>query len=435
MEKKLQKYISQNALLKASDKLIVGISGGADSCALLHALHSLGYDIIVAHCNFHLRGKESMRDEKFVEELAKKYKLPFCKIDFQTTEYAAASKISIEMAARDLRYEWFEKIRKKENADWIVVAHHSNDTVETVLMNLTRGTGINGLTGIKPKNGFVVRPMLCVSRSEILTYIKNEKLDFVVDSTNDNTAFIRNRFREEIIPAFEKINPSFSSNLLQTVERLEDVAFVYNDYIQKAKDKICRSENDGTFTISIKELSQEKIKKSILFEILKEFNFNSAQSSDIINNIDGESGRQFFSSTHRLLKDRNNLIITNLPDKDLSECNKEKYPSIKMEFFDKTEDFTIDTSPFVAFFDSEKIRVPFTIRRWQNGDAFYPLGMNVKKKVSDYLIDKKISRIEKDNTWILLSGCGEIMWIVGERIDNRFKITEETKNILKIICK
>ena len=432
MKSKIQKFISKNSLFNPYDKIIVAVSGGADSVALLHFLLSMNYDCVVAHCNFHLRGEESDRDEDFVAGLAKKFDCKFLKTDFDTKKYAGEQKISIEMAARELRYRWFEEIRTAENATSIVVAHHQDDAAETILMNLSRGTGINGLTGIKPKNGNIVRPFLCISRKEIMTYIKCQKLSFVTDSTNADTQITRNFFRKEIIPAFEKINPSFSENLLQTAGHLNDVAIIYNDYINNAKRDIVQ--NGEETKIDIKKLQKSKITGSLLFETIKDFGFNSSQSADILSVIDGESGKQFFSPTHRLVKDRDFLIISPIvPFSErsrtaVSEC---RAPNLHTEIFPRTSDFKIDKSPNIAFLDNNKITQPLTLRHWQAGDAFYPIGMQGKKKLSDFFTDKKYTLQKKEQVWLLISD-DKIVWIVGERLDDRFKVTAETKNILKI---
>jgi len=429
MKTKIQKFISKNSLFNPYDKIIVAVSGGADSVALLHFLLSMNYDCVVAHCNFHLRGKESDRDEQFVANLAKKYGCKFLKTDFDTKKYAGEQKISIEMAARELRYRWFEEIRQAENASCIVVAHHQDDTAETILMNLARGTGINGLTGIKTQNRNVVRPFLCVSRKEIMTYIHRNKWQFVTDSTNNDTQFTRNFFRKKIIPAFKKINPSFSENLLQTAEHLNDVAIIYNEYIKDMKWRIIRQQNGNTL-INIARLKDEKAIGSLLFEILKDYNFNSAQSADVLNTLDGISGKQFFSPTHRLVKEREYLVIS--PTVDMpAHADSQTQPALRIEMFKHTPDFKIDKSPNVACFDSDKIAQPLTLRHWQAGDAFYPFGMKGKKKLSDFFTDKKYTLQQKEQVWLLLSN-NEIVWVMGERSDDRFKITAETKNILRI---
>ncbi|MDR0874494.1 MAG: tRNA lysidine(34) synthetase TilS [Prevotellaceae bacterium] len=428
MKRKVQQYITKHNLFTPNDKIIVAISGGADSTALLHILLSLNYECIAAHCNFHLRGEESDRDEQFVAELARKYGIKLLKTDFDTKQYAAEQKISIEMAARDLRYRWFEEIAVGERSQTIAVAHHQDDTAETILMNLTRGTGINGLTGIKPRNGNIVRPLLCVSRKEIMAYIHKNKLQYVEDSSNADTQFTRNYFRNRIIPAFEKINPSFVENLLQTAEHLNDVAHIYNQYIKNLRFDFAQRPKNGNIQINIARLKREPA--SILYEILKDYGFNAAQCTDILSIIDGESGKQFFSPTHRLIKDRDFLIISPLLQE---ECEKELHFEKLAAGADlqSVPKFKIDKSPNIAYLDSDKIIQALTLRHWQAGDTFYPFGMKGKKKVSDYFTDKKFTLQEKENAWLLVSGA-DIVWIVGERIDDRFKITADTKNILKV---
>jgi tRNA(Ile)-lysidine synthase len=438
MKKKIQQYINQHFLIAHNEKIIVGVSGGADSVALIHILRSLNYNCIIAHCNFHLRDEESMRDEFFVTQLAQQYNSPFFNIDFQTKEYASQNKISIEMAARDLRYAWFEQLRIQENANYIAVAHHADDVVETVLMNLTRGTGIDGLTGIKPQNGHVIRPFLGITRADIMQYITDNKLSFVLDSTNKNVDFLRNKFRNQIIPIFEKINPSFTENLRQTIEQLNDVAGIYNNYINDVLQKIVTKKDEDIY-LSIEKLKNETAIKSILYEIIKDYGFNSSQAINILKNIDASSGKQYFSANYRLVKDREFLIInkteTQIETIEINSADTQLSSPINLllQKTAMTDDFNIDKSPNVAYFDFDKLKYPLTIRHWQEGDFFYPFGMTNKKKLSDFFIDKKINLHQKEKTWLLVSD-NQIIWIVGQRTDDRFKITDKTKFILKITC-
>jgi tRNA(Ile)-lysidine synthase len=269
MKKTIQKYIKSNILFSPSDKIIVGVSGGADSVALLDVLLSLGYKCIVAHCNFHLRKEESIRDEIFVRELSQTYNCTFHKIDFQTKEYALEKKISIEMAARELRYDWFEEIRKKEKANCIAIAHHKDDIVETLLMNLTRGTGVNGLTGIKAKKGYIVSPMLCVCKKDVLNYLNEKGLSYMYDSSNGECDFTRNKFRNIIIPMFESINPSFKESIIETTQILNDVGKIYQEYLNKKIENIVQQKDETTY-ISIENLKKEPIIKKSAFRNIKE---------------------------------------------------------------------------------------------------------------------------------------------------------------------
>lgn len=437
MKKTIQKYIKSNILFSPSDKIIVGVSGGADSVALLDVLLSLGYKCIVAHCNFHLRKEESIRDEIFVRELSQTYNCTFHKIDFQTKEYALEKKISIEMAARELRYDWFEEIRKKEKANCIAIAHHKDDIVETLLMNLTRGTGVNGLTGIKAKKGYIVRPMLCVCKKDVLNYLNEKGLSYMYDSSNGECDFTRNKFRNIIIPMFESINPSFKESIIETTQILNDVGKIYQEYLNKKIENIVQQKDETTY-ISIENLKKEPIIKSLLFEILKNYGFNASQCYKIAQNLDSISGKKYATKDFVLIKDRDFLIINKKKEIqkhiytiDENECETTSPLCLKLE---KTSSKNIDyltNNKNIAFFDLDKITFPLQMRKWHQGDYFYPLGMKNKKKLSDFFIDNKYTITEKKENWILCSN-NQIIWIVGQRLDDRFKITAETKNILKI---
>ena len=422
----VEKYIERQELFAPHDKLIIGVSGGADSVAMLHVLLTLGYDCEVAHCNFHLRDAESDRDEKFVEELAQKLNIPFHKTDFDTKTFAKENSVSIEMAARELRYDWFEELRKKCNAQYIVVAHSADDVVETTLMNFTRGTGIDGLRSIEPKNAAVVRPFLEVWRTKIEQYLQENNLPFVEDSTNAEKIHLRNKFRHSVIPLLETINPAFKKSTLRTVSHLKDVAKIYHKTVKKEQKKFIFKRKSG-FEISIPELKKRTGYASLLYEFLKVKDFNSAQVEDIVSGLDGESGQQYFSKTHRVLKDRDSLFVC------LSGLDPQP-PAMQFTIIEKPDSLTT-LSDFkdknTAYLDANKLQFPLEIRRWQEGDYFYPFGMRKRKKLSNYFIDKKYSLFEKENAWLLLSG-GKIVWLVSERTSEHYKIDEKTKDILKI---
>jgi tRNA(Ile)-lysidine synthase len=436
MQSSVFKYITDNTLPLPPNKLVVGVSGGADSVALLHILKELGYDCMVAHCNFHLRGEESDRDAVFVEKLAVRFQFPFYKVDFDTTAYAQEHKISIEMAARELRYDWFEKIRVETNAAAIAIAHHADDMVETLLLNLVRGTGIKGLSGIKAKQGFVIRPLLSIWRSEIETYLKENQLEFVTDSTNSEEIYLRNKFRHTVIPLLEEINPAVKKTLLKEIELLHETEILYKERIEEIAQRLI-TKNDNEIYLDINSLGKEKAQKSILFEILSEYNFSADSISIIHDCLQSDSGKQFFSSTHRIIKDRDFLIITPIGQEKQKEFVITK-EAIKIEqplcvafrTISKAE-FQLDKNKNKAYFDADLLQFPLKIRHWQSGDAFVPFGMTGMKKLSDYFIDKKYSLPEKEKALLLVSGK-DIMWIMGERTDDRYKITDNTKNIFEV---
>jgi tRNA(Ile)-lysidine synthase len=437
MLQKIQSYINENQLLDGEKTVIVAMSGGADSVALWHILSRLGYDCVMAHCNFHLRGEESNRDEEFVRRLAEKHQTPFYKIDFDTTKYAAENGISIEMAARDLRYEWFYILLADLQAQAIAVAHHADDNIETMLMNLTRGTGLRGLTGISNRNGKVVRPLLCCSRKEIERYLFENGLNYVEDSTNKLNDYQRNKIRNQVIPLLEEINPSVRQTLYDTFERFADAYDIYSEKIDFLKKEIVLYEPDCV-KIDIEKLKKQTGYKTILFEILHSFGFNSVVVRQISETLCKESGKQFFSGTHCLLKDRDQLIIYKKQQTEnesylIHENTKEIHEPIELQFekIERTADFQVSKEKNIIHLDFAKLQFPLTLRKWREGDVFQPFGLKGKKKVSDFFIDNKLSLLEKKSCWLLLSG-NEIVWLVGYRTDHRFRVTEKTKEIMKI---
>ncbi len=432
----INKYIQTNNLPNAPARLIIAVSGGADSVALLHLLIELGYECIVAHCNFNLRDKESDRDKKFVTELAKELSIPVFTKDFETKSYAIKNKVSIEMAARELRYAWFEEIRTKHNAVAIAVAHHSDDMVETFLMNITRGTGIHGLSGIKAKNGNIIRPLLAQSRSEIESYLADNNIKYVTDSSNKEEVYLRNKFRNSIIPSLEEINPSLKETIIETIQRLKDVEEIYNNKTKEIIQSILTKNTDG-FSIEISKLKQHTSISSILFETLAPLGFSSSTIQSLIKSLDGQPGKQFFSHSHRIIKDRKHLFVSSIKDDNNVEYSIEENQTtiespIKLEI-KKLKDsvFSINKDLNYAYLDTQLIKFPLTLRKWKNGDSFSPLGMKGKKKLSDYFIDQKFSLKQKEETWVLLSG-NKIIWIIGERIDNQYRIQANSREILRI---
>lgn len=439
MEKLVINYIKQHELPLPPSKLLVGVSGGADSIALLSVLMQLGYECIVAHCNFHLRGSESDRDELFVADFSKELNIPFYKIDFDTERIASQRGISIEMAARELRYDWFENLRMELHAEAIAVAHNSDDAVETFLMNIVRGCGIHGLTGIKPINGKVIRPLLAISRKEIEQYLQKRNFNFVTDSSNMENKYTRNKFRNEIIPLLETINPAAKETILSNIERLTETEIIYDEKIDEIKRKILTTSSRED-RIYIPLLLRQKTIQTILFELLQGYLFNTSTINDIAKALQTESGKQFFSPTHRLIKDRDYLIITTreMPKSNFFYINKgdEKITNpIELDIhLLPISEVEITKDKNTAFFDADTIEYPLLLRTWLKGDMFYPFGMNGKKKISDYYTDKKYSLTQKENTYLLLSG-NAIIWIVGERSDNRYRITKNTQKVLKITLK
>lgn len=428
-------YIDKYQLLTVGKPVLVGVSGGADSIALLTVLVELGYSCIVGHCNFHLRGEESMRDECFTETYARKLGLPFVKVDFNTRDYAAEHHLSVEMAARELRYAWFEEMRCVHDAQAIAVAHHRDDNVETVLMNLIRGSGIRGMSGIRPKNGFVVRPLLSVTRQEILQWLAERQLEYVTDSTNLSAAYTRNFIRLRVLPLLETINPSVRTAINRTAEHLAETESLFAYVMADARKRVFEAEN----RLSIKALMQYPSPKTVLFELLKAFHFTPSSVDEIFLSLNKESGKLFFSSSHRLVKDRDCLLLSPLAaagEKEVYFLTGEEgcwSGPIDLAFsrIVRIEELHIQKDKDIAYFDLDKLKFPLVLRHWQQGDWFVPFGMQGRKKLSDYFSDKKFSRLEKEQVWLLCSG-DEVIWIVGERSDNRFRVECATKRCLVV---
>lgn len=419
MKAKVESFISSNTLFSHSNNLLVALSGGADSVALLRVLLDLGYRCKAAHCNFHLRGEESERDEEFVRHLCKKLEVPLYVAHFDTLQEAKQRKVSIEMAARALRYDWFEEVRKECEADVIAVAHHRDDSAETFLLNLLRGTGINGLRGIRPRNGYVVRPLLGVDRSEILSYLQSIRQDYVTDCTNLQDEYLRNKIRLHLLPLMEEINPAVKANILRTASHLDEAALIYAKGVD---DSIKRVQTESG--IHIPTLLSEVAPEAVLHELLSPYGFNSAQIQDILHSLFGQAGKQFLSATHRVVKDRDYLLLS------LLESSQEK-PLLQMEERAYDADFVIPRLRNVACLDADKLTGALSLRLAKSGDSFVPFGMKGRKKLSDYMTDRKFSLLQKSAQWVLCSG-EEICWLVDERVDNRFRVDASTRRILLI---
>lgn len=439
MLEKVREFIHKENLIPNNTKVIVGLSGGMDSMVLLDILILLGYRCTAAHCNFHLRGEESDRDENFVKKWCKSIDIPFTSINFDTKQYAVDRKISIEMAARELRYNWFETLRRHHHANFIAVAHHKDDSVETVLLNLIRGTGIKGLTGISPKNGYIVRPLLGISRSEIEKYISERDIPYVTDSTNNEDLYLRNALRLNVLPILEKLNPSVKDTIYRTSKNVTEAEKVYSDSIQKA---IKKAFNDNKIDINV--LKHTASPRSVLFELLTPYNFTPSTIEDISESINSISGKIFFSERgsysenkkYRLIKDRNFFLFEEVKEKceedetySIEEGIREINSPINLKIKELRAPVEIKYNRHFLYVDAEKIKYPLKLRKWRTGDWFIPFGMRGRKKLSDYFTDRKFSLKDKDDAWILTSS-EDIVWIVGERNDDRFRITEDTKKSL-----
>ena len=429
--------LSDKCGVKENSTVLVAVSGGADSMALLHLLLKTNCQCVVAHCNFALRGNESVYDEQFVSDTCKNLKIPFHAKQFDTQTFAKAKKISIEMAARQLRYKWFDQLSSELNIDYIATGHHGDDAIETFMLNLTRGTGIKGLIGIENQKGKIIRPLLFVSAEEIKKYCSDNKISYRYDSTNSENKFIRNKIRNQIIPLYKEINPSFFSTMMQNMEYLTDAYFLYTREIEKLIDKLVTTKEGITYILKQK-LIAEPLKKSLLFELLHNKGFSPTMIDNINSALDKTSGKQFLTNTHRLIVDRNNLILTTTTKIDqknysIVQGTKTIEEPIRMNIniFHRTSEFKFSKNPLKAHFDADLIKFPLKIRRPISGDRFKPLGMNLFKKISDFFIDEKFDTIDKEQTWLLTTKT-DIIYIIGKRIDNRYKVTKKTKKILEV---
>nr|WP_321355955.1 tRNA lysidine(34) synthetase TilS [uncultured Draconibacterium sp.] len=428
--------INEKQLIKPEQKVLLAVSGGIDSMVLLHLFERSGFEYGIAHCNFRLRGAESDGDEAFVHEQVEQHGTPAHFETFDTKEYASLKGISIEMAARELRYEFFERIRRENEYDYIVTAHHQDDLIETFFLNLSRKTGIRGLTGIKEKKGKLVRPLLFASREEIEKYATGNYISYREDSTNSEVVYQRNFLRHKILPMFSELNPAFKKNFMASVENLKAAYDVYEDAIGGEIQEVLTEQKEQS-VISISALQNSPHPKTVLLEILSGYGFNASVVDAVYQGLETLSGKQFFSKTHRLVKDRDALFIQELTnDEDrvyyIEENDMELFTpfDISIERLD-ANDFKIIKEANIACIDLDKVEFPLLIRKWQQGDYFQPLGMTGFKKVSDFFIDQKMPLHEKENTWLLCSGK-KIVWIIGQRLDNRFKVTDATKQVLKI---
>lgn len=417
--KKVKEFIEKEVLFSKQDKILVALSGGADSVALTRILITLGYHCEAAHCNFALRGEESDRDEDFVRNFCRSLNIKCHSIHFETRRYAAQQSISIEMAARELRYNWFSKICEESDCQVVAVAHHKDDSVETMLLNLIRGTGINGLLGIRPKNGNVVRPLLCASRQEVVAYLHRMNQTYVTDSTNLEDEYTRNKIRLNLLPLMEEINPSVKDGLVKTASYLNDISKVYQQAIKESIDRIFITPEKE---ISIEKLMNEPAPQALLFEVLSPLGFNSTQVEEVYGSLNGQPGKRFISSQWQVVKDRDLLLI-----EKVKTANDK--PQIIFEEVLLTKEFVIPKDKNTACFDANKFKGVISIRKWEKGDYFIPFGMKGKKLVSDFMTDSKFSLLKKEQQWVL-SCNDQIAWLIGERTDNRFRIDDSTQKVI-----
>ena len=453
MLNKIKRFIVSEYLLRVDALYLVALSGGADSVALLLCLKELGYRVEAVHCNFHLRGEESLRDEQFCEDLCQRENIPFHKVHFDTQAYADLHKVSIEMAARELRYRYFFQLKEALGADGVCVGHHKEDSIETILINLVRGTGLSGLMGIRPRNHDVIRPLLCVTRQEIEDYLHQHAVSFVTDSTNLIDDVVRNKIRLNVLPQLSEINPSVTDAILTTGNHLSEVDAIVQESLKEALGKAVSFINSAT-QVSLNSLSNEPFQLDLsivrafpspsylLFYILKPLGFSSSQIAEMVSHLDGQTGQLWYSSTHELTHDRGFFMV--LPREE-AEPRELVIPETGRYVYDEhlslrltqraltpSSNVSFSKVPTIVDLDASSIRFPLTLRRVAEGDRFTPLGMRGTQLMSDFLTNLKRNRFEKRNQLVLLDATGTILWVLGLRINDQFKLTPQSTSCLRI---
>jgi tRNA(Ile)-lysidine synthase len=428
-------FIAKNDLFIADQKLLLAVSGGKDSVLMVHLFKLAGFNFGIAHCNFNLRGEESLRDENFVKLLAATQEVPFHNIRFDTKTYAKANHLSTQMAARDLRYKWFEEIRQTEQYDLIALAHHQNDAIETVLLNLTRGTGISGLHGILPKRDKLIRPLLFLSRPDIDACIESNNVSFIEDSSNASDYYARNKLRLNVVPQLKDINPNLEYTFAQNIQRFSDTEDVVQQLVEIQRQALINQTPAGQ-TISIEKVKVLHPQKFLLFELFKPYGFSEYVIEDLIASLDRQTGTSFYSDTHRITINRDTLLISQIKTEERPESITVK-DSEELIYF-KQRPITITRATSLefernrnkAFIDADLLIFPLLVRSWKQGDSFMPLGMNTFKKLSNFYVDEKVPLPEKENIPIVVNGNGDLIWVAGMRQDNRYKVSATTKKVL-----
>ncbi|MGB8192341.1 MAG: tRNA lysidine(34) synthetase TilS [Chitinophagaceae bacterium] len=455
-------FIHNENLFQSKDRLLIAVSGGVDSIVLCELCKLSGYNFAIAHCNFQLRGAESERDEEFVRALATKYNVPFFTKRFETEAYAGTHKCSIQVAARELRYHWFEEIVSSElsvvskspyspltthhspftthhSPTYLLTAHHANDNIETLLMNFFKGTGITGLRGILPKQGNIVRPLLFATKEELKKFAEDNQLQWVEDSSNAEDHYTRNYIRHKVIPLLGEIYPQVESNLAANLQRFRETEYLYRQHLDQLLNKLVETKG-GERHIPILKLKKTNAARTVLFELMHPLGFTAKQSEEALGLLDSESGRYIASATHRILRNRNWLILAPLATTEARHILIEAPGSFQFaagnlklscELRAASVEQNSHPTPNIALLDASDIRFPLLLRPWKAGDYFYPLGMKKKKKLARFFIDQKLSATDKEKVWVLEMDK-KIIWVVGMRIDERFRLTEQTGRVLRL---
>lgn len=435
MTEKFLNFIYSDISLKKDDKVLLAVSGGIDSMVMLHLFFKAGIKSGIAHCNFCLRGEESDKDEELVEHIASLYGMPFYSKRFNTSEYAESRGYSVQMAARELRYSWFEEIRSNNGYDYIATGHNLNDNVETVLINFIRGTGIAGLAGIKPVNGKIIRPVLFADREEIRKYCLENNIAFREDRTNAETKYIRNKLRHKVIPLLQEINPSVVTTLSENAGRINDAYELIRYLVEGLKSEII-TETTDKISLDISKLQKWSGNSVFLHELFRTLGITDVPLKELRSVINGNTGSMVLTGGKRIIKNRNELLICpSLTVKSEPYLIKDPEDFVMVPFIEKSEiidlqeELKFSSDKSTAYLDFDKLKFPLVIRKWEKGDYFYPFGMNHRKKLSDFFTDNKISFIYKERIYVMLS-AGDIVWVIGARTDNRYRITESTSRVL-----
>ena len=427
-------YVEQHQLFNRPNKVLVAVSGGMDSMLLVHLLKAAGYTFGIAHCNFELRGAEADADQDFCRLLAADLQVPFHTINFDTLAYAEKQKISVQMAAREMRYQWFEQVLQQHHYHAVALAHHQNDAIETILLNLTRGTGIAGLHGILPKNGHWVRPLLFLNRQQIADTVSQNQFQYREDSSNASTKYARNKIRHEVIPKLKELNPNLENTFERNLSHFRELEQLLQQQLQAVKQKLVKQQGNEIH-ISKAGVFQLQPQRLLLGELLKAYGFNDTVLDDVISVLPKHAGRVFDSAGYSLLLDRESLIITPKNHLTLKPASIEKDDQEK-RYVDTNFRITSAHVPYsaapdhnIAAVDEDLLVYPLTVRSWQEGDYFMPLGMSSRKKLSDFFINQKVPRHQKAQIPILVNGNGDLIWVAGYRLDNRYKLTSQTKKV------
>ncbi len=434
-KKQFTDFINTNKLFKPRNTILLTVSGGKDSVLMANLFTECGYNFAIAHCNFNLRGDESLRDESFVKDLAERFNVPFYLKSFDTKGFALEKKISIQMAARELRYDFFRALQIRESFDKIAVAHHQNDAIETLLINLIRGTGIAGLHGIKNYRDEIIRPLLCFTADEIDAIVKENDIKYVEDSSNASNRYMRNKLRLDIIPQLQQLNPSLAQTFKHNIAYFSQLEELLAERIADLRSRFVEEKN-GIVKIKINDILSLNPQQLLLFELLKPYGFNATQVDNLISCLNGDSGKQFFSDTNVLNLDRDSLEISalqqpeTLAEKFIPSVGNYVFNSHQLSLREVLDYPQFLTDPNNIYVEAEKLSFPLKLRYWQQGDVFKPFGMKGFKKLSDYFINQKISLQQKTQIPILVNGNDEIIWICGFRSDERYKVDLKSKKII-----